>query len=515
MKKTLLSALILAGIHFNSVASDQANFKVNPYLQNPTPTSMTIMWVTTDDKAGELTVSAEGFTETLKSTPTLAKELDYYPTEVEKYFTNQAETQTPYIHRITIDGLKPGTQYQYEVAQGSEKYAAHFTTVPNKDSSVRFVVYSDSETEPESTGKTRRWSEPYGDFDRQYLVDQTVGYQENIRVMLERQPNFIAIAGDLVESGNEQRDWDEFWRHNAGEYNNIASYIPILPALGNHENYPGPDGGMKEYNTELALQAIARYKAYFDVPDNGSKVDAYKDRFYRVDYGPITFITLDTSDGKEDKTDKDTNWRLPGVNAPDFNPGSEQYEWLEKQLADAQKNSQFTFVQFHHVPYSVGPHGFPTGNGGFDNGQDNQSGVPVRILTPLFAKYGVDAVFAGHDEMYEHSLVEGVHFYDTGTGGDGLRGPYFGKDGKYKIDLDNPYQQFLAHLDAPEVWKDKQLVSGGKHYGHMEVNVFQNDQGVWTTEISPVYVFPIMDKEGEVTGWERRVYQDVVTLTAQ
>jgi len=515
MKKTLLSTLILAATSLTTTAAEQDAFKVSPYLQNPTQTSMTILWVTTEEKAGEIKVSGENYSNSVTSEPQLAEGLKYYPTEVEKYFKNKADSKTPYIHKVKIDGLKAGEEYQYTVEQNGEKYSAQFTTVPDKESAVRFVVYSDSETEPESTGKTRRWSEPYGDFDRQYLVDQTVGYQENIRVMMERQPNFVAIAGDLVESGNEQRDWDEFWRHNSGELNNIASYVPLLPAIGNHENYPGPDGGMKEYNTELALQAIARYKTYFDLPDNGSKVEAYKERYYRVDYGPITYITIDTSDGKGDKTDKDTNWRLPGVNAPDFNPGSEQYKWLEKQLADAQKNSRFTFVQFHHVPYSVGPHGFPTGTGGFKNGQDNQSGVPVRVLTPLFEKYGVDAVFAGHDEMYERSLVDGIHFYDAGIGGDGLRGPYFGKDGKYKVDMDNPHQQFLAHLDAPEEWKGKQLVSGGKHYGHLEVNVFQDKQGVWTTEISPVYVFPVMNKEGEVTGWERRVYDDVVTLTAK
>jgi hypothetical protein len=118
--------------------------------------------------------------------------------------------------------------------------------------------------------------------------------------------------------------------------------------------------------------------------------------------------------------------------------------------------------------------------------------VPVRILTPLFKKYGVDAVFAGHDEMYEHSVVEGIHFYDVGIGGDGLRGPYFGKDGKYDVPLDNPHQVFLAHL---------------------EVNVSKDTKGTWSAEISPVYVFPIMNHVGQIQSWELRVYDDVVTLT--
>ncbi len=513
MKHKFITACLLSGCSLYSFASENDSFRVYPYLQNPTDNSMTIMWLSNDKIPGEVKLQGGATSKAFTSVPKLAEELSYFPTELEKYSNKLANTKAPYIHRVKISGLEAGTEYNYTVTQNGEVYNSVFSTAPDKDSAVRFVIYSDSETEPESTGKTRRWSEPFGDFNRQYLVDQTVGYQQNMKVISSREPNFIAIAGDLVESGNEQRDWDEFWRHNAGELGKVASSVPILPALGNHENYPGPDGGAKEYVEEFSAQAIARYQAYFDMPDNGSKRPEFEDRYYRVDYGPITYITIDTSDGKADKSSQDTNWRLSGINAPDFNPGSEQYQWLEEQLADAQKNSQFTFVQFHHVPYSVGPHGFPTGGEGFEKGQDNQSGVPVRVLTPLFKKYGVDAVFAGHDEMYEHSVVDGIHFYDVGIGGDGLRGPYFGKDGKYDVSLDNPHQVFLAHLDAPETWEGKKLVSGGKHYGHVEVNVRKADSGSWSAEISPVYVFPVMDDAGEIQSWERRVYDDVVTLT--
>ncbi|MCA9093544.1 MAG: hypothetical protein KDA68_08670, partial [Planctomycetaceae bacterium] len=212
-------------------------------------------------------------------------------------------------------------------------------------------------------------------------------------------------------------------------------------------------------------------------------------------------------------TSSDTNWLLAnGAGIPDFNPGSTQYAWLEAQLADAESKSQFTFVQFHHVPYSVGPHGFPAGNGGNNAGFDTQSGQPVRILTSLFQQYGVDAVFSGHDEQYQHSLVSGIHFFDVGIGGDGLRGPSSGTDGSTGLASTNPYQVFTAHLDAPEVWSGVQLVSGGKHYGHMEVDVFIDTDGFWKASLEAAYSFPLMDSSGNVTGWERRVYSDAVTL---
>ena len=70
----------------------------------------------------------------------------------------------------------------------------------------------------------------------------------------------------------------------------------------------------------------------------------------------------------------------------------------------------------------------------------------------------------------------------------------------------------MAHVDAPEQWDGRRLVDGGKHYGHLEVNVSVDAAGRWQAELQPVYVFPLMDDQGQVTGWERRVYDDVVVL---
>ena len=38
----------------------------------------------------------------------------------------------------------------------------------------------------------------------------------------------------------------------------------------------------------------------------------------------------------------------------------------------------------------------------------------LRELTPLFIRYGVDAVFNGHDELYEHSAVAGSEILPDG-----------------------------------------------------------------------------------------------------
>ena len=137
--------------------------------------------------------------------------------------------------------------------------------------------------------------------------------------------------------------------------------------------------------------------------------------------------------------------------------------------------------------------------------------MPLRSLTPMFLRYGVTAVFNGHDENYEHSKVTGgqldhtVHFFTIGIGGDGLRGP--------ESDVENSQRVFLAHDDAAEKFDDNGiLLDGGKHYGHLEVNLFADDSGDWQVRIEPVYVFPLMGEDGKVQSFERRIYDDVTII---
>lgn len=506
MNRALLQTLLVIFFGFAAFQHRMSLAGVKPYLQNPAADAITIIWFTETNVPGTLTVNlSAGGTQVMTSIPELRSELEYHPGEA-----MTGRSNAPWMHRIRVTGLEAGTDYSYEVKQGTDTFTGQIHTVPDEMSAVRFMVYADSETEPESTDTRVGWTLPGNPGNkRQYVTDQTTGYCENLKVIESRNPAFIGIAGDIVESGGEQRDWDEFWRHNAGDINDLARSIPILAAPGNHEVFGGP-GAFGGYDDEGSIRAQGKFKTYWEAPSNGTR--AHDDRYYRLDYGPITYISLDVTNGQPNGTSSDTNWMVgDGPGYPDFNPGSIQYQWLETQLAEAQTRSRFTFVQLHHVPYSTGPHGFPPGTG---TGFDNQSGQPVRVLTPLFAKYGVDAVFAGHDETYQHSVVDGIHFYDIGMGGDGLRGPGSGLDSANPSIQTNPYQKFTAHLNAQEVWNGPQLVSGGKHYGHMEVNVtFDAVAGIWNARLDPVHIFPLMDPAGKVTGWERRIYDDTVVLT--
>ena len=77
-----------------------------------------------------------------------------------------------------------------------------------------------------------------------------------------------------------------------------------------------------------------------------------------------------------------------------------QLKWLEEQLSRA--NDRWKVAFFHHPLYSSGArHG---------------SEVDLRTrLEPLFVKYGLDIVFAGHEHFYERIVPQkGIYYFTQG-----------------------------------------------------------------------------------------------------
>lgn len=490
-------------------ASAQGKIWAYPYLQNVTPTSADLYWVSEDPRPLVLRLENQS----VASQAVRAEALRFHSSEVERH-PELAVSAPRFLHKVALRDLEPGREYRYQVdlSRGDEPFHSRFRTLPVGRQSFRFVAYSDSETEPESQGARVTWASP-AEPGRRYLVDQTVGYRANLEAILASRPLAVVIAGDLVESGGEQRDWDEFWRMNTGPdgEHSLASQVPILPALGNHDYYGGPHGD--KYALHAIMESSRRFFTYFH-PTGSAEPQPY----YSVALGPARLIVLDSCDGTPHETEADPNFHLHAAprEVAGIQADSRQTRWLEKELAESQKQDAFTFVVFHHCPYSSGPHGLPPGRG---PGRDPQSGHPLRAWTPLFLKYGVDAVLTGHDEIWERSVVEGhewipgrgqvphqIHFYDVGVGGDGLRAVQPGAE--------NPFQRFLAERDAPERWENGVLVEGGRHYGHLEVTIEPEGEHGWTAVLEPVYLLPQRQAD-ESWRFERRLYPDRVTLRAR
>ncbi len=485
-------------------------FRVYPYLLNPDKNKIAINWITEDPQPGEIKVySSDHDTIHKNSQPVLIEALNYSALEIEENDTYpDMFSNCNYKHSVTFDNLKAGNHYQFLVKQAGEVYQADFKTAPTPESSekIRLIVLADSETDPAGRKSYRKWQpgsqhpESTGrpDSIRHYYLTETEGYRENIKVIKKQTPDLILMPGDLVQGGGYQRAWDEFFIHNAGKFDNLFSFVPVLPALGNWENFGARNGG---YDPIAVQKSRAKFISYFNASPNNNP--AYQNCYYRVDYGKITILTLDSSNGLPDSTDADTNINInqstyPGDDLPDFNPGSDQWQWTMEQLQDASAMGQIIFVQFHHIPYSSGGHSLPLSV----SGSTGQAGIPMRIYTPYFKQYGVVAVFCGHNESFEHSLVDGIHFFDTGVAGDGLGYSMQSDDPRFI----NPWQQWVAHKDEPELWQGQQLISGGKHYGHLQVDIEKVKKDQYSVTFIPVHIFPVVDAEGHLLDAERREY---------
>jgi hypothetical protein len=520
------------------VERDHDVFRVFPYLVSPTDSSVVLNWFTESTDRGYVKLKSQQCLEEsldLSSDPQPEEILSYSDAEMEdsSEFPDMFANAN-YKHSVQLADLEPGCQYSYTVSQSNRTYEAQFSTPPvaNSDDSIRFITFADSETDMNGRSTHRFWmpgaqapqSTGRPDSIDTYLLTEAEGFQRNLEVISERSPNFLLLSGDIVQGGGYQRAWDEFFFHTAGKFSNVLSSVPILPAIGNWENTGGAYGG---YDPEAVARGRGKFQAYFDAPPNNNS--NYRGFYYRIDYGPITMLTLDSSNGLPDSTDQDTNINLndatyPGSDLPDINPGSDQWRWVEAQLSDARMNEQVIFVQFHHPPYTSGWHSLPLTL----EGSSGQSGVPMKAYTPLFKTYGVVAVFSGHNESFERSIVDGIHFYDVGVAGDGFGFPLDSGNRQYSWwddflsnaprveriahEFNNPYREWVAHHDAPEKWSGSQLVDGGKHYGHLEVNVKPRSGREYEIRLTPVYVFPITDADGMVVGSERRIYEDEVTI---
>lgn len=199
-------------------------------------------------------------------------------------------------------------------------------------------------------------------------------WQETLQTAYERNRDaaFMLQIGDLVDIGLNYKQWDDWFQ--AGR--DVIDTIPLVPVMGNHETY----------TTKWEIAQPLLYTAFFRLPGNGP--DALTGKVYSFDYGDVHFSILDS------QLQEEAEW-IPEMLAL-------QKDWLEKDLAGTNKRWKLVFL--HRPVY---------------HNRSSEADQDLRdAFTPLFDRYRVDAVFAGHDHVYARSypLTGGVWNDDKGTG---------------------------------------------------------------------------------------------------
>ena len=293
MIKKLKAVVLISTIFLlSSIISADITITAGPYLQSPTQTSMTVMWMT--DTNSTATVEY-GIGDTLdkKAVATHAGQID-------------ANTR---IHRIKVTGLTLGCKYNYRVTSTEiQKYEPYkvtfgqtavsetysFTTLDANKPDCSFVVFNDIHSKVDN-------------FKRRVELANANPYE------------MVFLNGDILQDPSTEKLIVDTLLKPASDL--FATQIPFLFARGNPETRGA-------YSRKV--------KDYVDTP--GGKY------YFSFRHGPVYFVVLD---GGEDK--EDSHWEYSGLN--DFDSyRDEQTEWLKREIQKKEFKAAPFRVVLTHIP---------------------------------------------------------------------------------------------------------------------------------------------------------------------
>ena len=260
-------------------------------------------------------------------------------------------------HTVRLSGLEKGATYYYRV--GNAQYGwwspvGKLRTADGSDS-VTFLHLSDQQSQ-----NARQYEGSWV----KVLESAFSNYRGKI--------DFIADAGDLVDHGDNNKQWQAMFDTGAPYLLNTF----LMPATGNHSGF--------------GTNATANYFVLPNEPQQDTETGVY----YSFDYNNVHVSVLNTEA-------LDENNALT----------KEQIDWLKKDVKKS-ADADWHFVMFHKALYSHGSH------------YKDKDVIAMREqLGGLMPQLGIDVVLTGHDHVYLRtaSLVDNKKVDTTYT--------YLEKDG--------------------------------------------------------------------------------------
>lgn len=310
-----------------------------PYIQRIGEDEATIIWTTDNDAVSWLELAPTGND-------------SFYASERPKYYdTTHGNRAIGKLHRITVKGLSPGTEYRYRIfSKEVVGYAGHqilFGTIASSN------VYS---RKPFAFTTLDRHKKTFSF----RVVNDIHGKNDNLRAMLgnvkKENTDLVIFNGDMISTLNDEKEIFTGFMDTAVEL--FAKEIPLFYSRGNHETRG---------------RANTRLYDYFP-GSNGSF-------YYTFRHGPAFFLVLDSG---EDKPDSDIEYS----ELAQFDKyRDQQKEWIETVIAAPEfLSAPFRIVIMHIPPAGTTWHGT----------QDI-----VRKFLPLLNKADIDLMLCGHTHSYQ------------------------------------------------------------------------------------------------------------------
>jgi len=233
----------------------------------------------------------------------------------------------------------------------------------------------------------------------------------------------FAVVGDFGTGGS-----DEFAIAAVMLDVHHRSALDLIIAVGDNI-YPNGSGRyFKKHFEEPFAGLLKEHVKFYAVLGNHDVEEGRKDQlnYPLFNMGGSNYYSISRNNGLVDFFMLDST-----------NLDASQLGWLEKSLRESR--AIWKLAALHHPIYS--------------SGKKHGSDLKLRKeLEPLFTRYRVQAVFAGHDHVYERTKPQqGIQYFITGAGGKCRRGDI---DMKSELraasyDLDNSFM--LIEADETEM----------------------------------------------------------------
>jgi predicted phosphodiesterase len=307
---------------------------------------------------------------------------------------------TPY--ELTLNQLIANTQYYYQLQNIDNKNVlatGSFHTQRPAGSSFTFTVTADSH------------------LDNNADVPLYLRTLSNIAAV---QPDFHIDLGDTFMTGKHANRENATKQYLAQRFYFSQLNSPLFLVIGNHDGEEAKQrkGGLNS----LAVWASGMRTRYFPNPQanqfySGNKkqqenVGSLED-YYAWNWGDALFIVLNPYwEGADNKNSGP--WSL--------SIGKEQYDWLQDTLAKSQATYKLVFI--HQLVGGLDRHGrggvsaIPFGEWGGKNADGSDGFKTYRKgwdqpIHAMLIKYGVNAVFHGHDHLFATQESDGIIYQEV------------------------------------------------------------------------------------------------------
>ena len=212
----------------------------------------------------------------------------------------------------------------------------------------------------------------FGDLRETELSNHTASDPERrqaiIHAISELNPAFITVSGDIVLSGGNEADWQE-WEKETAEW--TAKKIPVMPAPGNHDTHRDP--------------LLAKYFRRFP--------QLRQNRYYSARAANVLLLSLDST--------------LPTASGP-------QFDWLKDKLEHLPKEVEFVVFELHHPPVT---HSQDHLLGGGHSERPSERALARFLEDQQKTSAAKFVVIAGHVHNYERYEQNHVTYIVSGGGG--------------------------------------------------------------------------------------------------